>query len=529
MRATIENPVLPGFHPDPSILRVGPEYFIATSTFEWFPGIRLHRSRDLAHWSAAGYALDRSSQLELQGNPRSGGVWAPCLSYADRRFYLAFSNVRAWGYGFVDSHNYVVTADRIEGPWSDPVSLNSGGFDPSLFHDRDGKKWLTNMVWDHRPGKNQFWGIVLQEYSEAARRLVGEPRLIFRGTALGCVEGPHLYRRGDYYYLMVAEGGTSWNHAVTVARASTIVGPYEPDPEGPLLSSRGDAQLALQKAGHASLVDSPSGEWFIAHLCGRPLGAERRCTLGRETAIQRVRWTVDGWLRLETGNGPSIQPATRVPGPAGEPHAYPSRPPRDDFDSPTLGTDYQTLRAPADESWLSLTARPGHLRLVGRESPQSLHRQSLVARRVQSFRCRAETSVEFEPTSFQQMAGLICCYDDQNFYYAYVTHDESVGRCLGLLRSLNGKLEQASDLIALPPGGVRLAAKFDGSELSFSFLHGMGPLGPLGATQDATTLSDEHTSLGLGFTGAFVGVCAQDLTGRGLHADFDYFEYLDCT
>jgi xylan 1,4-beta-xylosidase len=523
----IENPVLPGFHPDPSILRVGADFYIASSTFEWFPGVRLHHSRDLVHWQPIGYALDRASQLDLRGNPRSGGVWAPCLSYSQGRFYLVYTNVRAWGHGFMDSHNYVVTAERIEGPWSDPVYLTSSGFDASLFHDHDGRKWLTSMLWDHRPGANRFAGILLQEYSEAEQRLIGEPRLIYEGTPIGCTEGPHLYRQGDYYYLMVAEGGTSWEHAVTVARAKRIEGPYETDPRAPMLGSLHDPGLALQKAGHASLVDTPSGEWFIAHLCGRPVGPGRRCILGRETALQRVTWTADGWLRLENDSASGHDPAVRVPAPRLPAHPFERPATRDGFDAPVLGPHWQTLRDAADDSWLSLAARPSHLRLRGRESLQSLHHQSLVARRVQSLDCRAETSLEFSPTSFQQMAGLICCYDDQNFYYAFVSHDAKLGRCLGLLRSLNGSLQQAAPVVALAPGRVVLAAELRGSELRFSYASDGAPLQPLGGVEDATTLSDEHTTMGIGFTGAFVGMCAQDLTGRRLAADFDYFDYAE--
>ena len=181
------------------------------------------RSRAL---SAARLRADaRPAQLDLHGNPRSGGVWAPCLSYADGLFYLVYTDVKAWGHGFADTHNYLVTAQRIEGPWSDPMYLNSSGFDPSLFHDNDGRKWVVNMVWDHRPGRNPFGGVVLQELSLPERRLIGVPRAIFQGSELGCTEGPHLYKRRDHYYLMVAEGGTGYSHAVTLARSKLLQGP----------------------------------------------------------------------------------------------------------------------------------------------------------------------------------------------------------------------------------------------------------------------------------------------------------------
>ncbi len=524
--AFIENPILPGFHPDPSILRVGADYYIATSTFEWFPGVRLHHSRDLRHFRPLGYALDRPSQLDLHGNPRSGGVWAPCLSHDGERFHLIYSDVKAWGHGFVDVHNYLVTSERIEGPWSDPVLLNHSGFDPSLFHDWDGRKWLTSMIWDHRPGKNSFGGIVLQEYSPREGRLIGAPKPIFSGTSLGCTEGPHLYRRGDFYYLMVAEGGTSYDHAVTLARSTSLAGRYQADPAGPLLTARDDSALALQKSGHASLVETQSGEWYIAHLCGRPVGEARRCILGRETALERVRWTADHWLRLDEPHE-SHAPRTTVRAPALASQPFPARPARDDFDARALGPDYQTLRDPAHESWLSLAARPGFVRLFGRESPQSLHRQSLLARRIQAFRCRIETCLEFEPESFQQLAGLMCSYDDQNFFYAHVGFDETVGRCLSLLGSDRGKLELLVPPIACAAKRVYLRADLDYEKLTFSTSLDGTTFTPLGPVLDATKLSDEYTSLGLGFTGTFAALAAHDLSGRKTPADFDYFEYCE--
>jgi xylan 1,4-beta-xylosidase len=524
---TIHNPVLPGFHPDPSILRVGDDYYIATSTFEWFPGVRLHHSRDLVHFRAIGHALTRPAQLDMTGNPRSGGVWAPCLSYADERFYLVYTDVKSWGHGYVDAHNYLVTAARIEGPWSDPIYLNSSGFDPSLFHDDDGRKWLVNMVWDHRPGKNQFAGIVLQELSLSQRRLIGSPQLIFRGTALGCSEGPHLYRRRGYYYLMLAEGGTGYEHAVTLARSKQLHGPYEVAPNHPLLTSRHDPELALQKAGHASLVETQSGELYLAHLCGRPLGSERRCLLGRETALQRVRFDADDWLVLDNnGHTRSPSPSLQVPAPALPQHPFPSESVRDHFDAEEPGPNYQTLRGPADPSWLSLRERPGFLRLRGRESPQSLHRQSLLGRRLQSFRCRVQTQCELEPCSFQQAAGLAMMYDDQCFFQAQVTWDERVGKCLKLLESRRGKLiDLTPEPAALSGRATTLRAELAGPHLQLSFSEDGERFMALGPQLDATQLSDEATSLGLGFTGALAALFAYDLSGARMAADFDYFDY----
>jgi xylan 1,4-beta-xylosidase len=197
----ITNPILPGFNPDPSICRVGGDYYIATSTFEWYPGVQIHHSRDLVHWRLLTRPLRRPSQLDMRGDPDSCGVWAPCLSHCDGLFYLIYTDVKRYGRASIgglsnaslrDFHNYLVTSDRIDGDWSDPVHLNSSGFDPSLFHDDDGRKYLLNMLWDHRPGQNRFAGIVLQEYSHKQQKLIGQRRLIFTGTPIGFTEGPHV-------------------------------------------------------------------------------------------------------------------------------------------------------------------------------------------------------------------------------------------------------------------------------------------------------------------------------------------------
>src|SRR3954466_12120222 len=210
---TIHNPVLPGFHPDPSILRVGADYYIATSTFEWFPGVQIHHSRDLAEWRLLTRPLRRASQLDMRGDPDSCGIWAPCLSHDGQRFHLIYTDVKRYGRtttggaagaSLRDFHNYLVTAETIDGDWSDPIYLNSSGFDPSLYHDQDGRKYLLNQLWDHRPGRNRFNGIVLQEYSVKERKLIGERKNIFAGTPIWFTEGPHVYKRDGYYHLLVA-------------------------------------------------------------------------------------------------------------------------------------------------------------------------------------------------------------------------------------------------------------------------------------------------------------------------------------
>jgi len=521
---TIKNPILPGFNPDPSIVRVNDDYYIANSTFEWFPGVAIHHSKDLVNWELIGYGLNSTKYIDLLGEPTSGGVWAPCLTYSDGLFYLVYSDVKTMKGPYKDVHNYLITAKSIKGPWSQPVYLNSSGFDASMFHDDDGRKWLLNELHDHRDREKRFAGIIIQEYDPKNKKLVGPIKNIFKGTKLGKTEGPHIYKLNGYYYLMTAEGGTGHDHAVTLARSKNLFGPYEVHPNNPILTSKDKPQLELQKAGHASLVETQNGQWYIVHLCGRPVMPQKRCVLGRETAIQKVKWDANGWLMLETG---SNSPQVNVPAPGLAPCPFKPEPARDDFDSKTLNLHFNTLRVPPDESWLSLTHRPGWLRLVGRESLGSKFRQSLAARRITSLNCTAQTCVEFEPATFQQAAGLICFYDTQNYYYIKITNYENVGKCLTVCSSQNDNYtELTSQVIPLAQKSCHLKAEISYDKLYFSYSLDGKQWHKIDQAFDITTLSDEFCEEG-SFTGAFVGICAQDLAGTRTKADFDYFEYRD--
>jgi len=524
---TIKNPILPGFNPDPSIIRVDNDYYIATSTFEWFPGVQIHHSKDLVNWKLITRPLNRTSQLNMAGNPNSCGIWAPCLSYHDGIFYLIYTDTKFFKGIFKDAHNYMVTTNDILGDWSEPIYLNSSGFDSSLFHDDDDRKWLVNMIWDHRKNKHPFGGILLQEYSPEQQKLVGPVKNIFKGTDIKLVEGPHLYKRNGFYYLMTAEGGTVLRHSVTMARSKNIEGPYEVDPQNPILTSYNNPELELQRAGHASFVETQNGEFYMVHLCGRHIPSRGRCIMGRETAIQKMKWNDDGWFRLECGGN---EPQVLVDAPALPEHKWDKENPRDDFDSEKLNIHFQFLRVDISDL-ISLTERPGFLRLKGAESLSSYHKQSLVARRQQSFFYTAETSLEFEPDTFQQMAGLICIYDNNNFYYLYLTYDEVQGKCIDIMTCKGGKFKYPLDnkINLKKNDAIYLRVNIDYDKLRFFYSENGSDWKSIGQIFDASTLSDEYDEGGgdAHFTGAFVGLCCQDLSGMKKNADFDYFEYFE--
>ncbi len=517
----IENPILPGFHPDPSICRVGDDYYIVNSTFEWFPGVPIHHSRDLKHWQLVGHVLARKSQLDLLGVPDSGGVWAPSLSYADGLFWLVYTNLRNTGLGrpFKDIKIYLTTSAEILGPWSEPVELNSIGFDPSLFHDDDGRKWLVNMMWDFRKGHSRFAGIVIQEYNHATEQLVGPMSNILAKPVL--TEGPNLYKREGWYYLMLAEGGTGWNHGISMARSRSITGAYELDPQQSVLTTRDAYGHPLQKSGHGEIVQTQSGEWYLAHLASRPVSPERRCILGRETCLQQVVWSADGWLRLAHGGH---YPLVQVPNPSGLTETpWPASPTLDDFTNNKLDPSWSSLRVPMERSWLSLTERPGYLRLRGRDSLHSHFEQSLVAKRLTDLQVTAQTRLEFEPDHFTQMAGLVCYYHTRVHYYLRVTHEEFQGKVLGVILTDNGNYDELTNSqIAINDWPeIHLRAEINRERLRFSASPDGEAWQMIGPVLDASRLSDDY---GQGFTGAMIGLCAQDLGGTRQAADFHFFE-----
>lgn len=528
----IRNPILKGFNPDPSICRVGNDYYIATSTFEWFPGVQIHHSTDLANWKLITHPLDRLSLLNMKGHPNSCGVWAPCLTYHDGLFYLVYTDVRDYQTDYHTHKNYLVTSPSITGPWSEPVYLNASGFDPSLFHDEDGRKWLMNVLWDHRPEESinhhrqakSFAGIVAQEYDVDKQSLVGPIHTLFKGSSLGLVEGPHLYKIDGYYYLLTAEGGTFAHHGALFARSKNLLGPYEMDPEGHLLNSASHHASALRRGGHGDLVTLPGGDHYLVHLAGRPLPYRGRCVLGRETAIQKITWSDDGWPRLAHGHkGPELTVPNSLEATTNDTLQFE----RFDFSRDRLTLHYQSPRVPLNEPVLSYTARPGYLRLLGQEAPTSLYEQSLIARRQQAFCFTAETVIDFQPGSFQQMAGLISFYNTQKFIYLCITHDESLGRVLEVvMATMKGSMRYPlGKRISMPTGPIRLRIEVDFDQWRGAWASESGEWQTLGGYIDYSGLADEVEAEH--FTGAFVGLACHDVSGRFAPADFRYFEYIE--
>jgi xylan 1,4-beta-xylosidase len=516
---SIQNPILRGFNPDPCILRVGADYYIVTSSFEWFPGIPLYHSRDLVHWHQVGHILNSEKMLNLRGVGNSSGIFAPSIHFINGRYYVLYTIVSGQ-FPFLATPNYIISSDSVTGPWSDPVYLNSTGFDPSLFTDDDGHSYLLNMQLDFYHA-TPTGGISIQEIDLSELKLKGQARNIFKGTCFG-TEGPRIYKHNNRYYLFTAEGGTDWAHQVTVARSENLFGPYQPDPMTPLISSKNDPGLPIQRAGHASLVETQNGLWYITYLGSRPVMPQRKSILGRESFIQPVEWTNDGWIRLCGGGN---VPLTVVPSPRLPDFIYPSPPSCDSFDGPVLNIKYQSLRQGFHSDWISLEKKKGFLAIRGRKPFNNLDDQSMLMQRITSLKGYAETCIEFDPENYRQMAGLMCFYDTRDFIFLKVSRDDKTGKYLGITHQQGAEINTESDgkIILEDRKPVYLRVDFSYDSLYFSYSADKEKWSRIGPVFDFTQLSDEHNKYG--FTGAMVGVAAYDMMYENTWAYFDYLTY----
>lgn len=515
----LNNPILKGFKPDPSVLRVDQTYYIATSTFEWFPAINLFQSQDLAHWEQLPSPIQDDQALNLRGIDASCGIWAPNLGYHEGTFYLVCTVVDTNRRRFKDPRNFIITSPNIQGPWSNPIFLNNSGWDPSLFFEKDGTCYLLNMLLDYRPEKNRFAGVVMQELELGTFSLKGPVHFLSKGTEAGSTEGPNLYKRGSYYYLVLAEGGTEFNHRVSVMRSTSLFGPYESSPLNPLLTSK--PMDALQRAGHGAFVETPVGKTYMVHLCSRSVD-HKYSILGREAAIQEIEWTEDEWPTL--ASHPNSSPAVEVA--SLEDNQEPLQTINLDFSPSAWDVRIKTLREGKQTCALDTQSRDGWVRIIGGNSLSSKYRQHLLAIPQESFSYQATTKMEFHPRSFLHLAGLFAYYNADNYYYACMSTDDEGKYILSVLEMDNKELRRIEEPITIfPMNSVYLRAEVHTKDLFFSYsLDGESFQSLHTQPLNMFHLSDEYIE-GNGFTGAMVGIGCQDLAGDGIHADFAYLRY----
>lgn len=522
VKGKIQNPILPGFNPDPCIVRTGDDYYIVTSSFEWFPGIPIYHSKDLVNWKQIGHVLTRQSQLNMRGTADSDGIFAASITYHKGLYYVMFTNVQdGVNWSLKGYPNYIVTARDPKGPWSEPVMVDALGFDPSLFIDEDDKAYVLYRYFDHRPGKVGSPGIGMYALDLQTLKPIGTPKFIYSGWKKSSAEGPKMLKKDGYYYLFTAEGGTGYGHYQAVARAKDIWAAYERGPKL-LYSAEQDSLSPIQKTGHGTLFTSPDGEWYTTHLGSRPTGTLGANPLGRETFIQKIEWTKDGWPQLAGGG---ITPQLLLDAPASNSLKIPtSNVFRDEFEREELDYRYQFLREPATNEWLSLSKVKGRLSLKGRRALGSRYDQSLLAQRVTNFDQQFETVVNFQPTDFRHSAGLTCYYDTKSFYALGFSFEEGRGLMLNLVGVDRKYAVLASCDLPAATKKVFMRLKVQQDKLQFSYSLDGKEWQSIGEALDFNKISDDYNN---GYTGAMVGLFAQDMQFVDKWAHFDYFEVVN--
>jgi alpha-N-arabinofuranosidase len=510
-KPTFANPILSGMNPDPSICRVGSDFYLVTSSFEYFPGVPIYHSRDLTSWTQIGHVLTRDSQLDLTGVYSSGGVYAPTLRHFAGRFYMITTVVGSPKRG----GNFFVTADDPRGPWSDPIWLDKDGFDPSLLF-ADGETYYLR----DGNGPTQDHPRVFQarlDPTTGARRDPMQP--IWDGTGGIWPEGAHLYKMLGRYYLLAAEGGTEYDHAEMAARSASPFGPFEPSPTNPILTHRDRPEHPIQATGHADLVELDDGSTWAVFLGVRPQGG-RFQHLGRETFLAPVRFSPDGWPTI--GDGGRVE--LRMPAPALASQAPPPTPARDDFDRPALSLAWNFVRNPRPAD-VSLAARPGFLRLAGSavslDDPAS---PAAIVQRQRHFRLRCRTALDFMPREANEEAGLTVRASDA-FHFDVGVRRAGAGREVVLSTRIAGK-PAVVGRAPVPDGAVTLEVSADETSYTFA-VAAPGGRQVLGALPTRTFAAEEIGRHGRNhFTGVMLGLYA---TGNGrpstVPADFDWFDY----
>ena len=517
MQQRVPNPILPGFYPDPSICRVGEDYYLVTSTFVYFPGVPIFHSKDLVHWKQIGNVLDREEQLNLNSATHSGGIFAPTIRYHDGTFYMVTTNVSHGG-------NFIVTAKDPAGPWSNPIYLNVPGIDPSLFFDDDGKCYYTGTK-ERREGARYYGDneIFVQELDINTMTFVGESYAIWHGALRKVVwpEGPHIYKKGGRYYLLISEAGTGHAHAVTVASGSSLKEPFQGYTCNPILTHRHlGIDYPIVNVGHGDFVETQNGEWYLVVLASRPYGGYYR-NLGRETFLVPVTWE-NGWPVINKGIG-LIEDTVQVPNLKMVPTD--PVPELEDFNDIKLPYHFLHLRNPKFENY-SLQERVGYLRMkLAPEKITDLVSPSYVGIRQTSMSYQLDTKMEYIPANEDEEAGLVLLQSNE-YHYRFVYKKQDNINLLQIIQCFKGtekviashniERNEESKLLYL-----RVVAKLQ--DLEFSFSYDGETYITVKDNVDSRMLS---TDVAGGFVGNTMGLyCSSNGKPSDNYADFDWLRY----
>ncbi len=498
-----QNPIVPGFYPDPSICRAGKDYYLVTSTFEYFPGVPIFHSTDLVNWTQIGHCLSRASQLDLSRAGNSAGIYAPTIRYNNGIFYMVTTNVCCG--------NFYVYTDNPADEWSEPIFVEQGGIDPSLFFDDDGKVYFTSTT-DASMGIS---GIMQSEIDIKTGKLLTDPKFLWSGAGGRYPEAPHLFKIDNTYYLMAAEGGTEYGHMETISRSSSPWGPFESCPNNPILTHKNRCHCSIDGTGHADFVETENGDWWVVFLAFRTTVGQYH-HLGRETFLAPVTWEKDRWPVINS-NGTvdfdmeSDKIAVSQVIPSSE---------IDNFDDLNLGYKWNFITNPR-QGMYSLEERKGYLRLYGSEvSLNDTNSPSFIGRRQQHLDCKASILIDFYPEQNGEEAGLAVLIDKKHHYEIAVVGDNAKRKII--VRQTIGTLSAIVAEEEIQAGSVTLEIKADRAEYKFAYALDNGASKEL-AIGETKYLSSEVAG---GFTGVYFGLYA---TGNGkksnVPADFDWFKY----
>lgn len=506
---TYQNPVRRGFYPDPSVIRVGEDYYMVNSSFQYFPCIPISHSKDMVHWETVGHAITDPDFLNLSHIKDSHGIWAPDIHYdeAEKTFYIV-ATLRLNDYSNPYNQARVqllMKSQNPAGPYSKPVVLKIDAIDPSLFFDDDGRKYIIIAK-----------AATAYEISADCTEIIDGPRILWKGTGERCSEGPHVLKHNGYYYAIAAEGGTGYGHGINIARSKELFGEYESCPYNPVMRQT-DPEKLIQRAGHGKPVEDQKGNWWMFYLCGRR-NMGNYTTLGRETALDPITWTEDGWFLVNDGKGPSEeQTAPDLPPFKGESKDF-----FDGFDGENLNLEWEFVRNP-DYDYISLNGeKPSCMRLYTAPGQMnSLSGKNILVHRESEFSFTAETKLTFDPLDGTQ-AGLTCYYSTATYIRFNVTKKDGkplvelvINRNLGEETVAEAEIQQSE--IYLRVVTHMQTRRFLYSTDGENYVE-------LGEIEPCTFLCDEGVPTDRKrHTGTLTGIFAHSQSGAKVPADFEYF------